>query len=54
MEEILASYENAKDEPSQALILFDIATGYSDINNLQSAQDYYMKAAVLYNEIGHA
>lgn len=37
MEEILVTYENSKDDLSQAQVLYDIANGYIDINNLQSA-----------------
>ncbi|CAK67987.1 unnamed protein product (macronuclear) [Paramecium tetraurelia] len=53
MEEILVTYENAKDDFHAAEVLFDIANGFIDINNLSSAQDYFMKASILYNEIGH-
>lgn len=37
MEEILVTYENAKDDVHAAEVLFDIANGFIDINNLTSA-----------------
>lgn len=37
MEEILVSFENAKDDVHAAEVLFDIANGFIEINNLTSA-----------------
>lgn len=53
MEEILVTYQSQKDDDNQAAVLYDIANGFMEINNIHSAQDYFMRASVLYNEIGH-
>lgn len=53
MEEVLVTYESNKDLKNQAETLQDIGDGFRSCNNMLMASEFFKKASVIYNQIGH-
>lgn len=52
-EEILQHHDHSKNDVSKAEILTKIGDGLLEINDVMRAKDYFVRASVIYNELGH-
>ena len=52
-EEVLQNFESTKNDVSAAETLSTIGAGFLELSDLLRAKDYFLRASVLYNALGH-